>query len=62
MKVSTETRITLDDKELHTLWGMVHHHLNILQLDTEEKKFKANFLMAIDPEKGYENTYEGMSK
>lgn len=62
MKIETETELGLNPEELHTLWGIFHHHINLEQLDTNECSFRTKLLMLVDPTKEYERVYALMDK
>ena len=62
MKIETETEIGLNPEELHTLWGIFDHHINLEELDTNECSFRTKLLMLVDPDKEYARKYAAMNQ
>jgi len=62
MKIETETELGLNPEELHTLWGILDHHVDLDQLDRNECSFRTKLLMLVDPDKEYATKYAEMSK
>ena len=58
MKVETEVEITMDCDQKYALWGIMHHHVQTMELDPYEVKFRAEILHTLDPHKEYEEKYD----
>jgi hypothetical protein len=57
MELATEIEITLCPREKYKLWGVMHHHINVPQLDPEEVEFRMQLLHLLDPMKEMETKY-----
>lgn len=60
MKIETETALGLSPEELHTLWGIFDHHINLDELDRNECSFRNKLLMLVDPDREYARKYAEM--
>ena len=62
MKIETEIEVAMSQEEVCILWGIMHHHVHLPQLDMYEQKFRNSILAMIDPEKEYEQKYMAIKK
>lgn len=65
MYISTQVTLTIPYHSKRVLWGILHHHVLLEDLDEEEKSFIAESLSALDADKAYETSYmhkQGMTR
>jgi len=57
MKLEVEVELAMDHNQAKCLWGILHHHLNVNDLDAAEMAFTSEAIKLLDPDKTYENDY-----
>lgn len=57
MKLEVEIELAMNQHQAKCLWGILHHHLSVSDLDASEMAFVSEAVKLLDPDKTYENDY-----